>query len=431
VIPLLVILALVLLNGLFVAAEFAIVGVPRPAIRRRATAGERIAGLVQRILSDPRWQDQYIATAQLGITAASLGLGMYGEHVVAEGVAAQLEGWGAARWIAAHAAGSVLAVTVLTYLHIVVGEMVPKSLALQYAEPTVLAVTPPVLWIRTLLYPFVVGFNALGNGLLRLVGFTRRPSAAEYYYTPEELQLIVEESQATGLLRPEAGRVLRELFEFGELTVGEAMVPRVEVTGIPEDATPEEIEEILVTTPHTRYPVYREDLDHIVGAVHVKDLLARLVEGRPLAVDRPRPVAYLPKTTPLDRVLEVMHQSRSQLVVVLDEQGGTRGIVTIEDLFEEIVGEIEPDPGERPEIWRDAAGRLHVAGTVRLDEVGEHLGVELEHEEVDTTSGLILALLERPARVGDVVVYEGVRFEVAAVAGHGVREAIVTHGQSR
>jgi CBS domain containing-hemolysin-like protein len=427
-IPILVIVVLVLLNGVFVAAEFAIIGAPRAAIERRAAEGQATARQVRRVLHDPRLQDRYIATAQLGITAASLGLGMYGEHTVAEWFDELFIGLGmseVAGLITAHTLASILAVGVLTYLHIVIGEMVPKSLALMHAEQTALRISGLMRAVKAVLYPLVIGLNGLGNGILRLVGIRREFSASQYY-TPEELEYIVRESQEGGLLRAEAGRMLRELFTFGELTAGEAMVPRVHVTGLPLGAPPESLRERLLEDPHTRYPVYEEDLDHVVGVVHIKDLLRLLQEERPLSREDVRPTAFLPETIELDRVLEAMHRARTQLVVVMDEHGGTAGILTIEDLGAEAVGEVEEGPGERADLVRLTEDRADVAGTVRLDEVGELFGRTLEHGEVDTASGLVLALLERPPEVGDAVLYEGLRFEVTAVEGHGVERCTVT-----
>lgn len=428
-VPLIVIAVLILLNGLFVAAEFAILGAPRASIERRAADGHPVAQTVQRILHDPRRQDRYIATAQLGITFASLGLGMYGEHALAEWIAQQLASVealsGLTRLVAAHTLASVVAVGVLTYFHIVVGEMVPKSLALMHAERTVLWITRPMLWIKTAMYPLVVGLNGLGNGILRLMG-VRRQLTTSHYLTTDELQFIVQESQAGGKLRAESGRVLRELFEFAELSAREVMVPRVHVQGLPLGATPEQMAAVLREETHTRYPVFEGDLDHIAGVVHIKDVLRLLRDGQPLTPDQVRAPAFVPETAELDRVLEAMRQARTQLVVVMDEHGGTTGIVTIEDLCDEVVGQVEEDLDEIPEILMDADGRLHVAGTVRVEEVGEHLGLDLEHEDVDTVSGLVLALLDRPPRPGDAVVWEGLRFEVEAVEGHGVERCVVT-----
>lgn len=423
-IPILIITVLIVLNGLFVAAEFAIVGAPRTAIERRAVSGDRAAGMVRRILRDPRRQDRFIATAQLGITLASLGLGMYGEHVLAEWIASGLEGLGWLRVAIAHTVASVLAVAILTYFHIVLGEMIPKSLALQKAERVVLWITPILIAIQYAVYPFVVALNGIGNGLLHLVGIRRQESSIEHYRTPEELQFIVQESQAGGLLRQESAEVLRELLEFGDLLAGEVMMPRVRVTGLPAGATLEQVTEVVRASPHTRYPVYRGSLDDIVGMVHIKDLLRRMLDGRAVRITDARPIPYVPESATIDSVLAAMRQARTQMAVVMDEHGGTAGLITIEDLFDEVVGEIDEGPARPRPIYRDTEGRMRVAGTVRIEEVGEALGVVLEHEDVDTVSGLVLALLGRPPTVGDTVVYDEVQFEVTVTEGHGVRECI-------
>jgi CBS domain containing-hemolysin-like protein len=425
-----IILLLVLLNGLFVAAEFAIVSVPRVSMERRAAGGDAMAARVLRILRDRKRRDRYIATAQLGVTVASLGLGMFGEHALAEWIVGGLGEW-EWRWVTAHGVASVLAVAVLTYFHIVLGEMVPKSVALQQPERTVVWVTHPIVWVQTAAFGLIVVLNALGNGVLRLFGINRRAAGAEQYRTPEELRYIVRESQAGGMLRRESAEVVQELLDFGDLTAGEVMVPRVRVVGIPVGASFDQASAIIRSSPHTRYPIYRASLDDIVGMVHIKDLFRRLRNRRAVHVNDARPVRYLPETATIEQVLAAMRESRTQMAVVMDEHGGTAGIVTVEDLFEEVVGEIEESPVHRPEVSRDERGRLIVAGTVRIDEVGEELGIVLEHDEVDTVSGLVLALLGRPPAVGDTVAFHGVRFEVAAVEGHGVGECVVYPPEKR
>jgi magnesium and cobalt exporter, CNNM family len=374
------------------------------------------------VLDDGRRRDRYVATAQIGITVASLGLGMYGEHALAGWILARLGSGGWGQWLAAHGFASAAAVAILTYFHIVLGEMLPKSLALQSAERVALWLTPAMLWIQTILYPFVIALNGIGNLLLKPFGIAPQAHGGEQYYTSEELQLIVEESEEQGALRAESGQVLQELFEFGELTAGEAMVPRVRISGIPVGATPDDLRKILASTPRTRYPVYEGDLDHIVGMYHIKDLLRLLLNGQGVTAAGARPAPVVPETAPLDAVLTTMRRERSQLAVVIDEHGGTSGIVTLEDLFEEVVGEFDESPGPR----RDSYGRLRVLGTLRLDELGQLFDLELAHEDVDSVSGLVLALLGRPPRVGDSVFYDRLRLDVTAVKGHGVDEAAVT-----
>jgi len=422
----LVISALILLNGLFVAAEFAIVGAPRSAIDARAAAGNRLAMMVQRVLHDPRRQDRYIATAQLGITVASLGLGMYGEHVLADALFHWFDAPGMPAWIASHGLASVVAIAILTYFHIVVGEMVPKSLALQQAERMALWITPPMLWILTLLFPIVVALNGIGNAILRVFGVDRQEQTPDQFYTPEELQLIVQESEELGAIRSESGQMLQELFEFGDLTAGQVMVPRVRVTGIPVGSPPEKLREILQSSPHTRYPIYETDLDHIVGMTHIKDLLRVLMSGRPIQASDTRQLPLVPDTAPLDSVLATMRARRTQMAVVLDEHGGTAGIVTLEDLFEEVVGDIEEGTPTNTPTFRDGDGRLRVPGTMRVDELGQQFDLDLEHEDVDSISGLVLTLLGRPPQVGDVVRYDRLSIEVTAVKGLGVEQCAVS-----
>ena len=424
-IAILIITVLILLNGLFVAAEFAIVAAPRHPLERRARAGQRVAAAVLAILSSPRRQDQFIATAQVGITFASLGLGMYGEHVLAGWIAIPLEHWGAQRWIAAHAVASVLSVIILTYFHIVIGEMVPKSLALQHAERTVLWITPLMRVVRAIFHPLVVGLNTIGNGLMAMVGISRQTPSREHYHSSEELQLVVQESREAGVLSAESLNLLSGIFEFGDRTAIEVMVPRVRIAGIPVGMAIDEVEALLRRSPKARYPVYEGDLDHIVGVLHVKDLLRLMVAGARVTAEDARQMPVVPETTGLNDVLTTMRRERTHMAIVVDEHGGVAGIVTLEDLVEEVVGEIR-DTDDAPELSRVAAtGDVRVLGTVRLDELGEQLGMTLEHPEVDSVSGLILALLGRAARVGDVVGYAGLRFEVTAVQGPGVAECAV------
>jgi CBS domain containing-hemolysin-like protein len=288
-----------------------------------------------------------------------------------------------------------------------------------------------MLWTKNLLYPFVIGLNGLGNRVLRLMGVRRQATHAEQYYTAEELQLIVQESGEQGVLRVESSRMLQELFEFGDLTADQVMVPRVRITGIEVGTTPGEVRELLRMSPHTRYPIFEQDLDHIVGMIHIKDLLRLLLADETIAAAHARPVPYMPETAELDDVLDVMRRERTQMVVVLDEHGGTAGIVTLEDLFEEVVGDISESPTDAPPFYWDAFGRLRVPGTMRLDEVGQQFDLDIEHEDVDSVSGLVLTLLGRTPGVKDTVRYGRLTFEVVAVKGHGVDECAVSMTDGR
>jgi CBS domain containing-hemolysin-like protein len=423
--PIIIIAVLIAVNGLFVAAEFAIVGVSRAELADKRRERRGAVRLARWILGDARRQDRFIATAQLGITVASLGLGMYGEHVVAEWILRFIQDRSNLAVATAHSIASVIAIAILTYFHIVLGEMVPKSLALQHARGTVLWIAPIVRAFQIAFYPVVAGLNGLGNALLRLFGVRRTQS--DHYRTPEEIAYIVRESEAGGLMRKESARVVNELLDFGDLSAGEVMVPRVHVVGVPLGANAEALRAVLRSAPHTRYPVFDGTLDHIVGVIHVRELLRMDPDDFILTPEIVREVPFVPETAPVDSVLGRMREMHSQLAVVMDEHGGTSGILTMEDLFEEVVGDISERPGEVPQIIRDPDGTLRVEGAARIDEVGTALSVVLEHDEVATVSGLVLAILARPPEVGDVVVYDHVRFEVIEVRGHGVATARVSH----
>jgi CBS domain containing-hemolysin-like protein len=271
-------------------------------------------------------------------------------------------------------------------------------------------------------YPFVRGLNGIANAMLRLIGVERQEHAHEHSYTSEELQLIVEESEEGGAIRAESGRLLRELFEFGALTAGEAMTPRVRVTGIPIGAAPAHVRAVLASGRESRYAVFDGDLDHVVGMIHVKDLLRKVLANEPVAAADARAMPVVPDTAPLDDVLTTMRRTNAHLAIVIDEHGGTAGLISLEDLFEEVVGDLAEGGTEAPGLVPLVDGSVQAVGTLRLDELGQHFDLTLEHEEVDSVSGLVLARLGRPPVVGDVVEYERLRLEVTAVSGHGVRE---------
>ena len=420
--PVIVVALLLLANALFVAAEFAIVAGPRTAVEHRASKGEVVSARLLALLSSPQQRDRFIATAQVGITIASLGLGMYGEHTLAAWFEPHLTFLGESSVITSHAAASVLAVAALTYLHIFLGEMIPKALALSRAEATARAVFWPMRVLLLAVYPVVVSLDGVGALLLRLVGVRRQTDMREESYSSEELQLIVEESEAGGALLAESGRLVRELFEFDDLTAGEAMVPRVRVVGIPVGASPEDLRQLLRTHRHTRYPVYEGDLDHIVGMLHVKDLLRRLILEEAIAAADVRQLPMVPETCSLDDVLATMQRAHAHMAVVIDEHGGTAGVLSLEDLAEEVIGEIDEDVPRSPGLVALPDGTVRVEGTLRLDELGQHFDVALHHDEVDSVSGLVMALLDRPPTVGDSVEFEHFELTVLSVSGHGAKE---------
>ncbi len=423
----LIVALLILLNGVYVAAEFALVTVSRANVEQGANKGQRLAVVLRGILRDQRQQDRYIATTQLGVTLASLGLGMYAEHTLAQGLATWFEALGSAQWFAAHAVASVIAVAMFTVLHVVLGEMVPKSLALASPRRAAFLTLPVALATRLAFYPLVGSLEWASHRILKLVGIDRSAASMSQYHTEEDLLQIVDESRKGGKLRTEAGKVVMDLLAFGSLKAEDVMVPRVSLLGVELGSTADDLAKILSRVQHTRYPVYQESLDHILGMVHIKDLITLVRDGRALDEDSVRPIPFVPENMDVNRVLGVMRQDRTHIVVVMDEQGGTAGLLTMKDLFDEVAGPIEEahhkDP--RPEVYRDPRGQLRVAGTVRLDELAGAVGYTLPKSDAETVSGLVLLYLGRPAIVGDAVTHGNLHLLVVAVEGRGVKECLV------
>jgi CBS domain containing-hemolysin-like protein len=419
-VPVIIIATLLILNAIYVAAEFAVVSSSRLIIEKKALKGHFIAGILYKTQGNSCLMDQYIGSAQMGITVASLAIGMYGEHILAEWFHSWLVIANVPLWISSHGIASILSVVFLTYFHIVIGEMIPKSLSLQKPELMAMVVTPCIIFTKYSFFPVIKAVNYVSNSMIKLMGINRDVITGEDY-TSEELEFIVKESQKEGLLKKETGEFFRELLDFNSLTAGEIMVPRVKITGIPFDIDKEGLKKILSGNLHSRYPVYKENLDHIIGMLHIKDIIDMLEREDCSPLNKFRNLPYVPETVTLDKILDVMGEYNTQMAIILDEYGGTAGLVTIEDIFEEVVGEF--DEGKISEyLYKDKDGTLHVAGTVRIDEVGQFFNLHLEHEDVTTVSGLILSLLEKPPKMGDTVLYEGIKFRVTALEGYGVKE---------
>lgn len=426
-VPVSVILVLIALNGVFVAAEFAIIAAPYTRLTALAEEGSRAARHVLSIQRDPDQQNRYLATAQVGITIVSLGLGMYGEHVAAEWFLELLHNLGRLAEPLAHTAASILAVGLLTYLHVVLGEMVPKSLALQTAERMVLALEQPMLWMERLLRPLVWVLNAIGNRIVHLLG-VQPLDAASRLYSPEELEFIVDESFEVGLLESSERRFIENIFDLSERTVGQIMTPRTRIVGIEVHASLQEVLHRLCETRQTRYPLYEGDLDQVVGILHIKDLARRQAHGHldGKLGELKRPAVFLPESLTLEKTLLRFRAEGLQIAIVIDEFGGTAGLVTLEDLMEEVVGEIQDEfDQEIPPIEELSEGVLRVRGDLILDELNQLYDLNLEYPQVDTVGGLVMAALGRIPEPGDRVEFDGVSFEVESISGLAVQTILV------
>ncbi len=403
-----VMLGLVLLNSFFVAAEFALVGVPQARLAQLAEAGSKGAASVVALLKDRDRLNRYVATAQVGIALVSLGLGMYGEPLI--------RGWmpGVAPGLA-----TCIALVLLTYPHVVLGQIIPKALALTYAVRASIRLLAPLGLLERLFLPVVVTLNGLGNALLR--AFKANPLDPKgRLFSPEELEDVVEQSHQAGQLERTEERFLKNIFDFQGRVVGKVMTPRTRVFGLPVESTMEEVLGAVHEHRYTRYPIYEGDMDHLVGILHIKDLARQMVQKRPYNLNAClRPVLYVPYSTPLEEMLARFREGRTQFAVVLDEFGGMAGVVSVEDVVEEVVGEIQDEfDQEIPPIERLDETNVRVRGDVNLTDVGREFKLEIpEHPEVDTVGGMVMAELGRVPAEGDKVTYAGLVFEVEEVTG--------------
>ena len=432
IIPMIVIIVLVLINGFFVAAEIAIVGVRPSKMEHMAEEGNDRALKVLEIVDSRDKQDRYIATAQLGITIASLGLAMYGEPQIAHFIEPYLvELWPTELSEAVvSGAGYVIALSLLTYLHIVLGEMVPKTLALTDAAQITMWLSRPMRFCQWVMAIPVKILNGIGRLLLRVFRVPPVEGHARVL-SPEELELIVSESAEEGLLHEEEEEMIRNIFDFGDRTVGQVLTPRRKVQGIPVNIPYQALLELVTSSRHSRFPVYEDDMDHVVGMLHIKDLVKHSLKEHAGFDIRllTRSIPTIPEDQSVETLLARFKKQKLHMGVVLDEFGGMAGIVTLEDLVEEVVGEVRDEFDlEKEPFVQISPGIVEVDGEYLVDDLLEDI-VFLEDEEslpdVETVGGLIISKLGAPPAVGDEVTYNNgrVRMKVLIVDGRAVTRA--------
>jgi CBS domain containing-hemolysin-like protein len=408
---------LVFANGFFVAAEFALVSVRRTRVSELVAQGNSRARWVQRAINDP---DRFIAATQLGITLASLGLGWIGEPALGVLFRPLIELFPAnLEQEVSHSLSAGLAFAIITFLHVVVGELAPKSIALQNPEGTSLVVAQPTIWTEAIFKPAIWLLNGAGNSLLRWAGV--QPAAGhELVHSVEELKMLVRQSAEGGIVEDHAEEMLTAIFDFGELLVRQVMIPRTEMIAVREEATIPEIMALAVDYPFTKFPVYAENHDQILGIIHLKDMIPYFngnpsVNSEVSAREIMREAIFIPETARVNTLLQFFRARQQHIAIVLDEYGGTAGIVTLEDLLEEIVGEVsDPFDNER-DIQPLPDGSALVDGLTLIEEVNEHFNLTLQDPYYDTIAGFVLGRLERLAQVGDVVKHEDVRLRVEAM----------------
>jgi CBS domain containing-hemolysin-like protein len=407
--------ALILLNGFFVAAEYALVTARRTRIIELHHQGNRRARAVLRITGDP---PQFIAAMQLGVTLTSLGIGALGEHALTK----------AFDPLMATALAVILAYLVLTFFHVVIGELVPKGVALGHSEGTALWVSAPVRAFFVVFAPFVWVLRRSSDLVLHALGL-ESPGAEREPLSEAELRMLLSRSSQEGEIEHEEQQMIDKVFVFGDKDAADVMVPRPEVTAVSVDLAPEQALAAVLDSPYTRYPVYRESLDDVVGVLHVRDLFTA-VHDRGIASVRleeiVRPAYIVPETKDLGSLLQEFRRTNNHFAVVVDEYGGMAGICTLEDLLEEIVGEIEDEfdvAEEQIEQLDDDTYRID--GMFPIDEFNQRFGTDLPDEDFHTVGGFIFGQLGRAPEPGDDVTYDGMRFDVLEVEGNRIEKIAV------
>ena len=423
------VLVLVLANAFFVAAEFALVAVRRSRIDEMAARGDTGARVVQRTLKD---LDRYISATQLGITLASLALGWLGEEAVAALMDRGLVRLGyAAPSIAVHTtAAAISAFLVITFLHIVLGELTPKSIALVTPERVSKLVARPLYGFTLLMKPVIVVLNGAANAMLRLLRI-QPTTDRERAHSPEELRLLVMQSRAHGALNETDSAMLAGVFDFHEKRARDVMRPRTEIIAVDVDASEAEVWTLMRSERYSRYPVYHESLDDVVGVLVAKDLWlkdpSQPFDLRALI----RKPLYVPDTRSAERVLDDLRRTRAHMAVVLDEYGGTAGIVTLEDLVEQVIGDIndEYDFAVREAI--EANGVLELAGSMSLVDVRSDYRLPIPEGDWTTLGGYTFARLGRVPHIGDRAAFPGGELEVVAMDGRRVAAVRVVRQDER
>lgn len=420
-----IIFILLLSNGFFVAAEFSMVSVRKTRIAQLTHEGNFNAKFALEALKD---LDKFIAAVQLGVTISSIGLGWVGEANLVKiiepccnflPVHYQI--------ITAHTISVAIAFALVTVLNVVIGELMPKSIALQYPEKISLIVALPMRIITKVFNPIIWVLNTLANLGLKLFQIPQTKTS-HLAHSIEELNMLINASYKEGVLNETEKDLLSNVFKFSDLTAKQVMIPRTDMACISSDITLDELNKLASENQYTRYPVYEENLDHIIGIIHVKDIYALLIYNKPFSISKLlRPVFLVPETITMDNLLREFQKRQSQLAIVIDEFGGTSGLITLEDVLEEIFGEVQDefDKEEEADIKEVSEDKYIANAMMRLDEFADFFEFEIEDEDVDTIGGLVVKLLGRIAKAGDIAQFKNFEFTVKEIDGARITKLII------
>ena len=419
---------LIAMNGFFVAAEFCCVKMRPSRLETLIQEGNKRAVYAKKLTDE---LDEALSVTQLGITLASLGLGWVGEPFVAELILPVTQYFGLGATLG-HTISFVLAFTLITSFHIILGELTPKSMAIANSEKILLSIALPMLIFWKVMYPFVIMLNVTASFVSHHLGLTST-GEGEIAHNPEEIRLLMEESHKQGLVDDTEVDFVDNVFDFTELSVREIMVPRTDMVCLYLDKTFEENWKIILEEEMTRYPICNEDKDHIIGFLHVKDLITKGMydakHSKPNTkwTKLARKVFFVPESMKVSVLFKMMQKNRFQLAIVVDEYGGTAGMVTIEDIIEEIVGDIQDefDEGERSEVEKRADDLFSIDAMLSLEDLDDEFGIKIEDDDVETIGGWMADRIGGEPRVGQSESFEGNTFYVEEVDGVRITRILV------
>ena len=410
-------LFLLFVNAFFVAAEFSLVKVRKTRLEQLCNEGNSNAKKALKLVNDV---NRMLAAAQLGVTIASIALGWVAESTIVQ-IIEPVINFFAHGAISAHIVAVPISFVLVTYFHVLLGEQLPKCISLRHPETISLLIARPMDMFITLFKPFVWFMEVSGNKLLSACHANSED--ASLVHSTEELDMLVDASYNEGVLNETEAEMLHNMFKFSDLMAKQVMIPRTDMICIPNDITYEELNKVALENQYTRYPVYEENIDKILGFIHVKDLYSLAMTKDTYSVQKLiRPLILIPETMTLDNLIIEFKKRQCQIAVVIDEFGGTSGLITLEDVLEEIIGDVQDEFDEEVEAdIKEIGDNLYIANAMmRIDEVVEFFDLnesQFEEDDVETIAGLVVKLLGRIAEVGDAVSFNGLVFTVKEVDG--------------
>lgn len=408
-------------NGFFVATEFAMVSVRKTRIAQLTDEGNFSARMALETLKD---LDKFIAAVQLGVTISSIGLGWVGEATIVKMIEPVFNFLPKYQL---HTISTVSAFSLVTILNVLLGELIPKSLALKYPEKISLVFAIPLRVIIKVLTPATYVLNKTANLILGLFRI-ERTTTSHLAHSIEELNMLINASYNEGVLNETEKELLSNVFKFSDLNAKQVMIPRTDMACIASDITFDELNALTSENQYTRYPVYEENLDHISGIIHIKDLYEQSLKKEDFSIVRLiRPVLLVPETITMDNLMREFKKGHMQMAIVIDEFGGTAGLITLEDVLEEIFGEVQDEfDAEEADIKEIAENTYLANAMMRLDEINDFFEIEIIDEDVDTIGGLVVKLLGRLAQVGDIAEIQNLEFQVKEIDGARITKLIIT-----